>query len=276
MQYFRQCRDRGRNIMFAGFNLETTKDYSMYYETGKKLFDVQRRKVEEDLDKFLDPDGTIDGTKLANNWFPQIKADIFISHSHKDEKQAIGLAGWLWEKFQLATFIDSCVWGYADRLLKRIDNRFCQNDGEETYSYEKRNHSTAHVHMMLNVALCRMIDKTECVFLFNTPNSITCSEAISNTNSSWIYSEVVMTEIIRKRELSRYRDGQVILFEKKAMNQQMEFKYELTLDHLELLNDQDIQRWENKSSSILRIQEVVKISKIYPLDYLYNIKGILK
>lgn len=39
--------------------------------------------------------------------------------------------------------------------------------------------------MMLNISLCRMIDKTECIFLFNTPNAIPCSK-------------VVMTEIVRR------------------------------------------------------------------------------
>ena len=185
-------------------------------------------------------------------------------------------AGWLWEKFRLRSFIDSGVWGYSDHLLKKIDDKYCQNEGGQTYSYEKRNYSTAHVHMMLNVALCRMIDKTECVFLLNTPNSITCAEAINSTSSSWIYSEVVMTEIVRKRQLSEYRDGEVVLLEKHAMNNQMKFKYDISLKHLEPLNAQDLQRWGSKSGNLLMLQEVTMHDKVYPLDSLYSIKGILK
>lgn len=44
------------------------------------------------------------------SWFPQIKADVFISHSHSDEKLAIIFAGWLYNAFGLTAFIDSCVW----------------------------------------------------------------------------------------------------------------------------------------------------------------------
>ena len=29
--------------MFSGFNLETSKDFSMYYDEGKKLFDKQKK-----------------------------------------------------------------------------------------------------------------------------------------------------------------------------------------------------------------------------------------
>lgn len=262
--------------MFVGFNLETDQDFSTYYTKGKTLFDKQKKVVEEDLDKFLSSDGTIDGTKLADTWFPQIKADIFISHSHMDEKKVIGLAGWLWEKFHLIAFVDSCVWGYAQRLIRKIDNKFCQNEGGETYNYEKRNQSTAHVYMMLNIALCRMIDRTECIFLFNTPNAIPCSKVVNSTNSSWIYSEVVMTEIVRKRSLSEYRDGENVLLEKHAMNNAMKFKYDISLKHLKTLNAQDLQRWGAKSKNLLILEEVTLSDKVYPLDSLYNIKEILK
>ena len=62
---------------------------------------------------------------MQANWFPQIKADIFISHSHKDKGLALALAGWLEETFGLTAFIDSCVWGYANKLLKMIDDEYC-------------------------------------------------------------------------------------------------------------------------------------------------------
>ena len=62
---------------------------------------------------------------MQANWFPQIKADIFISHSHKDEDLALALAGWLKVSFGLTAFIDSCVWGYANDLLKMIDYKYC-------------------------------------------------------------------------------------------------------------------------------------------------------
>jgi len=61
---------------------------------------------------------------MQDFWFPQINANIFISHSHNDEKKAITLAGWISETFHLKAFIDSCVWKCSNDLLKIIDNDF--------------------------------------------------------------------------------------------------------------------------------------------------------
>lgn len=257
--------------MFVGFNLKTTETYSEYYDKGKEIFEQQKKVVEEDLKKFVGPDGIIDGTKIAENWFPQLEADIFISHSHVDEKQAVGLAGWLWSEFRLNSFIDSGVWGYANNLLQMIDEKYCRNMGDKTYNYNDRNYSTAHVHMMLNAALCRMIDKVECVFLLNTPNSITCSAPISNTKSSWIYSEIVMTEIVRKKALSEYRKESPIILEAYKMNQKLQVKYDISLEHFKPLDNQELRKWENKQG----FRKDDSKNNVYPLDKLYELKGIL-
>ncbi len=251
--------------MFAGFNLNTSNDYSSYYNYGKEIFNKNRKEIKKEIDSFVLYDGTIDGTKMQENWFPQIKADIFISHSHKDEKKAIELAGWLYFRFNLSVFIDSCVWGYANDLLKKIDDEFCLNKNKETYDYEKRNHSTSHVHMMLSTALSMMIDKTECLFFLNTPNSTTTSDIITKTESSWIYSEIAMTKLVRNRKLEEYRPKQLeIKSYNEAYAQQMTFEYEVSLDHLNELCGNDLVIW-NKHSNDAK----------FPLDNLYKIKSLL-
>lgn len=55
---------------------------------------------------------------MQSYWFPKINADIFLSHSHKDEKLIIAFAGWLKDTFNLDVFIDSCIWGYSNDLQK--------------------------------------------------------------------------------------------------------------------------------------------------------------
>lgn len=266
--------------MFAAFNLDTNNDYNNYYEIGKNIFDENRKKVSNELESYINGDGSLSGTKMQEKWFPQINANIFISHSHKDEDKAIGLAGWLYSKFKLTTFIDSCVWGYCNDLLRLIDNRYCLNEGEETYNYFKRNYSTSHVHMMLSTALSMMIDKTECLFFLNTPNSINTSEIVKNTESPWIYSELAMTKLVRNRSLKEYRHGKI---GKKVYiaesHQEMSIKYDVSLDNLVRLNDVDLSKWElnniiNNNNVNENYGSIYDTEK-YPLDDLYDIKGLI-
>lgn len=155
------------------------------------------------LDKFIlkgsvNKDLLLDGTKIINDYFPEIKADIFISHSHKDVKKAKQFANLIHWKTGLKSFIDSEVWQYADSLLKEIDKNCKRRDG--LYDYNKRNISTSYVHMMLNTALLSMIDKCECLFFLSTPNSFeTVNEIKNSTFSPWIYSELSMANSIEKK-----------------------------------------------------------------------------
>lgn len=155
------------------------------------------------LDKFIlkasvNKDLLLDGTKIINEYFPEIKADIFISHSHKDVEKAKQFANLIHWKTGLKSFIDSEVWRHADSLLKKID-KYCKcTDG--LYDYNKRNTSTGYVHMMLNTALLTMIDKCECLFFLSTPNSFeTANEIRNSTFSPWIYSELSMANSIEKK-----------------------------------------------------------------------------
>ena len=159
--------------MFVGFNAHITEQgiFSPYFRNfGNTLFDEQREAVHSMLSACAVDEGILDASRIEEEWFPKIDADVFISHSHKDQELAIGLAGWLRELFGITSFIDSCVWGYANDLLKIIDKNYCVNkrkpDGTvDTYNYNKRNQSTAHIHMILNAALYKMIDKTECLIV---------------------------------------------------------------------------------------------------------------
>lgn len=158
--------------MLTGFELNSTGvNYEGYYEIGKKIYENKKTKVKYNLEKFTSSNSTLNGTQLQENWFPQINADIFISHSHLDEKKAIALAGWLNFNFNLDVFIDSCIWGYSNDLLKTIDDKYCKNTNG-TYDYEKSVYAASHIHMMLSTAILKMIDNAESVIFLNTPNLI--------------------------------------------------------------------------------------------------------
>ncbi|MGL5262686.1 MAG: hypothetical protein ACRC9P_09930, partial [Bacteroides sp.] len=122
----------------------------------------------------------------------------------------MGLAGWLKNTFGLTVFIDSCVWGHSNDLLKEIDTNYCYQSESKVYNYQKRNYSTSHVHMMLSVALTQMIYNTECLFFLNTPNSITPKSIISQSESPWIYSEIATTRLIKLRKPREHRVESVV------------------------------------------------------------------
>jgi hypothetical protein len=250
--------------MFVGFNLDlSTKqgkngtnsiDFSKYKTIGETHLNEQKSRYQKALKNYV-TDGTTDGTKLQNDWFPEVNADIFISHSHKDLELAQGLAGWLNAKFNLRCFIDFNVWGYADELLEKINSEFSDKrldkEGGYLYSHTKCNTAAKHVNTMLSIALEKMIDKTETTFVINTTNSIDKYEDVyeKSTYSPWIYTEIVCTELVRKKHLSEYRK-QIIKFVQENIksynSQEYSAAYKVSLEHLKDIDINTLCDWERK------------------------------
>lgn len=253
--------------MFAGFELTFNDDLTGYKDLGKQLYNNNKQIIKKDLEFFLNSEGTIDGTKLQNEWFPQIQSDIFISHSHLDYEKAMELSGWLSTTFNLNVFIDSCVWGSADDLLRMIDDGYCLNENVGSYSYEKRNYSTSHVHMMLSVALSSIIDKTECLIFLNTPSSISTKSVIQQqTNSPWIYMEVALSQMIRKNPPSRKAIFKESRFE--ASEKQLDIQYKLDTEHLQKINSNDLENWKVMYNQMK--------SRAHALDVLYSQNNLIR
>lgn len=149
--------------MYRGYNLTdaTFTQNALNYQYGKNLYEDFQKTIRPSLESYIIDNGILDAEEIQKDWFPEVNAHIFISHSHKDKDLAIALAGWLRYKFGLDAFIDSCVWGYANDLLKILDDEYCKHSHSDLYDYNKRNYSTSHVHMLLMAALNKMIDKTE-------------------------------------------------------------------------------------------------------------------
>ena len=158
---------------------------------------------------------------------------------HASNKNAVKVA--------LESFIDSCVWGHVDELLKAIDNKYCLNAGGETYSYEKRNRSTSHVHMMFATAITEMIDAAECVFFLNTTNSITSSEAVSKTKSPWLFFELGTIRSIRRTVPERLRSR--IVEENFSHNIKkagaLNVEYVVPLSELTSLSSTELNAWQD-------------------------------
>lgn len=262
--------------MFERFNLkldEKTIEKDFYVNSGS--ITNFRKNIEEGKTIFFEKvklkfqsETILSGTNITNEWFPQSQWDVFISHSHADEKLAIHLAAWLNRKFGLNVFIDSFVWGSADELLKLIDNEYCvlnQNKNKTTYDYEKRNYSTSHVHMMLSGALSDAIYNTECIIFLNTPNSLSVNDIeLKKTSSPWIYNEIKTSSVIaRKYPRKEIAYKRVLEHHDKfysSILKDLEVHYNVTNQLSKFLNlsSEDLLEWERLNNS-----------DVHPLDCLY-------
>lgn len=154
------------------------------------------------LEKYLmNRKNTLDASLIEAGVFPSQPADVFISHSHRDRDEAIKLALSL-ESRGLSVFVDSCVWGHADELLRKIDDEFCVPDGWKHYSYPLRNRTTSNVHMILNSALHGMIDRAELLIFLDSESSVRVDDYVNDSeylSSPWIFSELMFAGRVHRR-----------------------------------------------------------------------------
>lgn len=207
-------------IDFENFNLseKVNDDEIKRYEANEEI-------VINDLTKYLISGGnTLDGDKIVDKLFPENTVDIFLSHSHDDKQNVIKLAILL-EKRGFNVFVDSVIWGNAFQLLRKIDDKYSESDNDPNlYSYQKRNSSTAHVYMMLNIALHNMINKSEIFLFLGTPKSISIQDGINNKKyikSPWIYSELTYTKNVKRKSCLHRKilaEDQNIKFESSMKN----------------------------------------------------------
>lgn len=253
-----------RGFKLKSFSIDDKKEETRLFDLGQNIFLENRAKCETKLWEIMTATNSLDGNALVQSWFPQIDAQIFISHSHSDERLAKILAGWLYDCFKLESFIDSCVWGYADTLLKIIDNAYCLNENKLTYDYDKRNRTTSHVHMMLATAISMMIDKTECLVFLNTPKSIVPIESITKTESPWLYYEIGVSQIIKKKIPNRVMNEDLRTFsDKEYFEKALQIEYQVDLSHLNEINHDVLNRWKN---SVTIKQGSIALDILYSLS----------
>ena len=264
--------------MFRGFNLKLTAEFSDYARIGKKLARYDKERIASKLNSFIDADGDIIAERVISEWFPQESFDVFISHSHKDADLALSLAGYIKDKLGLSSFIDYQAWYYCDDLLREIDDRYCYQPKSKTYSYSKRNSTTAHIHNMLCIAIAEVMNRSECLFFVNTENSTTRSHIStsysgdSSTYSPWLYYEISMLNLINikapdrnvaiAKSMARQDSVVVEAFDSAPI------KYRINVDDLPKLDDAAIIRWYSEK----RRRERAGIeAEVHSLDILYQI-----
>jgi hypothetical protein len=242
------------------------------YKAGLEAYASVQNEVKEQLDDFIRNDGMVDAAMLEKAWFPNLKCDVFLSHSHSDEKLAIAFANWLKQKFGISTFIDSTVWGYALDLQRELDDRYNKKPDGMGYYYEGSNRVCGFVDMLLATSLSKMIDNCECLMFLETGNSIIpTNKSNQETSSPWIYHELLQSKIIEKKYLRPKtkmfsQGGRVV--NTVTESRQTVFRPALPAEtgHLYTLNDARLLNW-------LKIYQdnSEQISAYESLDLLYRL-----
>ncbi len=250
---------------------EVEKEKEKYLESSKEFYEKNKVEVRKGLENYLSPDGRMNMKELEEDWFPNIKADIFISHSHQDEEKAKLLAFFLKEKFGLITFIDSMVWKNVIDLLKKIDEKYNKIKGTNNYSYKGSTWAAANVHLILMMALVKMIDKCECAIFMDTPNSLEISNSSEEkfTGSPWIYSEIeILNRIQQKKPTREKKIGMENIFDESfnpKYNIQLKNFKEIDSKILEewLLTSNDKNKRLNSEISLDILYEIIENKKLY-------------
>lgn len=267
------------DIQNTDFFCQNQKYIEECKKQGKLIKEELQEQVETVLSAATNAEGVIDGEQLSDVWFPIMNKDIFISYSHKDEELALTLAGILNEAFGLSVFVDTTIWGSADRLLKAIDREYCmQEDG--TYNYTKRNFSTSHVHAMLTTSIMRAMDQAEAIFFLNTSNSMYKLKngfSKDHTLSPWIYEEIVCAKLLRERSWEEYR--MIRMDEAYQFEKSLNVAYPHELKEYKTITFADlvewVKAWEKRKVAgnakygtlLLKAHEKIK----HPLNVLYEI-----
>lgn len=223
--------------MFVGFNLSslamTPECENYYYDKGEKLFTKETKEDFSHLGSYIIKTDTLSADLISKDWFPQVNAQIFLSHSHRDQHIVTAFAGWLKKEIGVDAFIDSWAWGYCDDLIQKM---------QHTYIKTPNAFIRSHVYMILSTALAKMIDRTECFIFINTQQSINIKDIVTNgTSSSWIYHELLMSNLIRHKSLECHAGRP------KPLQESLQISYNVNdyINSLHNLTVKDIEDWKD-------------------------------
>lgn len=167
--------------------------------------DAYKARNTPELDDITDylsgKDNLLDADAIAARLFAVEKADVFLSHAHRDHDAVVALAVTL-EKLGLKVFVDACVWGDVYALLLKVDQaraEFPLQPG--LFDYTRATRNAANMYMILNVALQRMIDQSE-LLLFLDSKAVRVQDYVEGEayiGSPWIFAELMFAQMVARR-----------------------------------------------------------------------------
>ena len=234
---------------------------SYFEEKGRELLFECKKSIEKSIDLFFDSaTKTFDANSIENSWFPQIECNVFISHSHKDFDHILSFVGWLYECLGIKAFVDSAIWENVNVLAKKLEDKYFAEDVEclmEPREIIEKAYTNSRI--ILNSAIEKMIDSTECFLFIGTENSLIDFE----TTSPWIYAENLFSNVVRRKELVEYRP---ILIHEHYTADSINMKYKCSFDGYKEITRSDLMEiWKHRGIK----------DPLETLDYLYKIKGII-
>lgn len=261
--------------MYRGFSLQITEtDIDYLISRSHKNFYASHfnnlannQIIWKALEENIVMDSSISADKLKKEWFPEIKSDVFLSHSHKDVELTKKISRLLGE-LNLYAFIDSDVWGYSNDLIKQLEKMYYPN------TIDLHDKIVAHVNIMLTSALTKMLNNTECVIFLNTTNSIIPSTSYYNTaktDSPWIYHELFTTSILPV--IAPVRKSHEILGSVVNEANQLQILHTPPLKHLTNLNNSDFNSWISGARNTTRYHSLDILYKLKPLKLRSNLYG---
>lgn len=230
--------------MFTAFNL-TMDEKEMARLENEQTFSAtteNQEKVETDLKKYLDMGAGFDGEALLAEWFPELKSQVFLSHTAADAPLAGRLERWLQQELGVSVFMDSWIRQAADKLIAA-------------------GFAPGHVYPVLHMALGKMIAQSECVIFLNPYHSLKKEGAVGET--PWIYAELQTARMTRKKKPERFKKFHFAV----TLGTQLKIEFDPQLPNLLLLNADDLEKWCS--------QQHVVSEDVYHLDLLYLQKQII-
>lgn len=250
------------------------------------LRNINAKKITADIPSgladYLRSGGEFDGNKVEDKFFPtDMRFDVFISHFHRDEQLARKLAAYLQQTFGLEVFLDFQYWGCYKSLLAEIDRNWNYDENYAEHGFKKGellNHpkctfSASVMHMMLGVALARMIQSTECVIFVHSENE-KLTDSYKNEldeielGSPWVYHELWMTKLLAPSEKTSSRYEKLT----EAVSKSFAPRLNAPVKQLSYLDGEMIVQWENKwKMKRLNDESFDRLAAGNALDILYGL-----